>query len=150
MIKPLSLNKTPDLLAGLGFFGRMKSMRIIPKIYAQGPQNWPDGPDGCQYGGVATIQGVECLLANVLSVTITLIGVVGFIMMMVGAFRYLISGGNSKETETASKTLTYAVIGLVVALASFIILNLIAEFTGVQTILDFQIPGNSTSPSPIP
>ncbi len=118
-------------------------MKIIQEVYAQGstgPQPWADG---CQSGGVATIQGIECLIANVLSVAITLIGITGFVMMILGAFRYLVSGGNSKETETARKTLTYAVIGLVVALSSYVILNLIAEFTGVESILKFDIPDSS-------
>lgn len=124
---------------------------MINKVYAQtGPQPWTEGPGACAYEGVATIQGIECLLANVLSVAITLIGLAGFIMMIVGAFRYLISGGNSKETETARNTMTYAVIGLVVALASFIILNIIAEFTGIKTILEFSIPNSGPLPSPTP
>lgn len=121
---------------------------IVRQVFAQtsitGPQEWGEGPTGCQYQGVATIQGIECLIANVLSVAITLIGVTGFVMMIFGAFRYLISGGNSKETESAQKTLTYAVIGLVVALSSFIILNLIVQFTGVEQILNFSIGGNTT------
>ncbi len=90
---------------------------------------------------VATIQGLRCMIANILSVTITAIGLAGFIMLIVGAFRYLASGGNSKGAETAKSTITFAVIGLVVALSSYVILNLIADFTGVKTILDFKIPG---------
>lgn len=98
-------------------------------------------------GDVATIQGLECLIANVLSIAITGIGLVGFVMMLVGAFRYLISGSNTKETETARSTLTYSLIGLVVALSAFIILNLIASFTGVTSILNFQIQvENQASP----
>lgn len=89
---------------------------------------------------VATIQGLRCMIANVLSVAITAIGFAGFVMLIVGAFRYLASGGNSKGAETAKNTITFAVIGLVVALSSFVILNLIADFTGVKTILDFVIP----------
>lgn len=113
---------------------------IVKQVHAQGPQIWTKGSDACVYKGTATLQGIECLIANVLSVAVTLIGLVGLIMMIVGAFRYLISGGNSKETETARNTLTFAVVGLVLALASFVILNLIAQFTGVQQVLEFDIP----------
>ena len=102
-----------------------------------GPQEW--GGD-CIEGDVATIQGLRCMIANILSIAITTIGFAGFIMLIVGSFRYLASGGNSKGTETAKNTITFAVIGLVVALSSFVILNLIAEFTGVKTILVFVIP----------
>lgn len=108
------------------------------------PQVWNNV---CQSEGVATIQGVECLIANILSVAITLIGFAGFVMMIVAGFRYLVSGGNSKNTETARNTLTYAVIGLALALSSFIILNLIRAFTGVEQILFFQIPDPATSPN---
>lgn len=93
---------------------------------------------------VATIQGLQCLIANVLSVAITLIGLAGFVMILVGAFRYLLSGGNSKETEQARNTLTYSIIGLVLALSAFIILNLLANFTGVTSILNFRIPTSMT------
>ncbi len=96
----------------------------------------------------ATIQGLRCMIANVLSVAITGIGLAGFIMLIIGGFRYLTSGGNSKGAETAKNTITFAVIGLVVALSSFVILNLIAEFTGVKTILNFVIPEASTSITP--
>lgn len=101
------------------------------------PQTW-EGV--CVHDGVATVQGLRCLIANILSVAVTAIGFIGFIMIIVGAFRYLISGGNSKDTQKAKNTLTFAVIGLIVALSAFVILNLIAEFTGIKTILNFNIP----------
>ncbi len=92
---------------------------------------------------VPTIQGFQCLIGNVLSVALSGIGLIGFVMFIVGAFYYMLSGGNAKGTETARNTITYAVIGLVVALSAFIILNLIYYFTGVKSILSFQIPGSS-------
>ncbi len=103
---------------------------------AQGPQAWTGV---CVEGDVATIQGFQCLIANIFSVAITVIGLGGFVMMIVGSFYYLTSGGNTKGTDTAKKTLTSAVLGLVVALSAFIILNLIASFTGVSIIKQFRI-----------
>ena len=93
---------------------------------------------------VATIQGAQCLLANVLSSTLTLIGLSGFIMLIVASFRWMLSGGSSQEVEKAGKTMTFAIVGLIVALSSFIILNLLAEFTGVKSILNFVIPSSRT------
>jgi len=89
---------------------------------------------------VATIQGIQCLIANIFSVAITFIGLAGFVMIIIGAFNYLLSGGNSKDTEKAKNTLTFAIIGLVVSLSAFIILNLIAQFTGIDDLLEFTIP----------
>lgn len=93
---------------------------------------------------VATIQGLQCLLANVLSVFLTILGITGFIMLVVGSMRWLLSGGNSQNVDKAGKTMTFSVVGLVVALCSFIILRLVAQFTGVDTILDFTIPSSDT------
>jgi hypothetical protein len=93
---------------------------------------------------VATIQGLQCLLANVLSTFLTLVGIAAFVMLVVSAFRILVGGGNSTELDNSKKAITQAVIGLFVAISAFIILNLVAEFTGVKTILNFTIPDSTT------
>lgn len=95
---------------------------------------------GVDASDVATLQGLECLIANIFTVIITGIGLAGFVMFIVGSIRWLVSGGNSKGIDTAKGTMTYAVVGLVVALSAYIILNLIANFTGVQIITTFSIP----------
>lgn len=122
---------------------------ILPPVaQAQGPQVWDYGRlDYCAINGVATIQGLQCVLQNVFSVAITFIGLAAFVMLIVGSFGYLLSGGNSKGTEQARNTITFAVVGIVVALSAFIILNFVSIFTGVEEVTNFTIPesGNGTS-----
>lgn len=91
---------------------------------------------------VATLQGIQCLVANLLSTFLTLVGIAAFIMLIISSFRILFSGGNSQVMEKAKNSVTYAIIGLVVAVGAFVILNLIAEFTGVKTILEFRTSVN--------
>ena len=98
------------------------------------------GEAGTHASDVATIQGLQCMVANVLASFLTLIGIAAFIMLVVSAFRILFSGGNSQNVEKAQKSITFAVIGLIVAISAFAILNLVASFTGVDTILEFRIP----------
>ncbi len=98
-----------------------------------------DNPTDPAYS-VATIRGFQCLIGNILSVFITIIGLAGFVMLIYGSIKYMLSGGQAKGTESAKQTLTYAVIGLVVALSAFFIINIISAFTGVDTILNFSIP----------
>lgn len=95
-------------------------------------------------GDVATIQGFSCLIANLLSIAITGIGLLAFVMFVIASFRYLVAGGNSKNVELAKGTMTYAIVGIVVALSSFIILNLISNFTGIN-VTEFIIPQASTT-----
>ena len=46
-------------------------------------------------------------------------------MILWGAFSYTTSGGDEKKTETAKKTIYYAVIGLIVALLAVAIVSLV-------------------------
>ena len=98
---------------------------------------------------VATIQGLECLIANIFTVIITLIGLAAFVMLIVGAIRWMLKGGNSSELEKAKKTMTYAVFGIVITLSAFIVINLIAGFTGVETIKTFSIPTSESTAPPV-
>lgn len=103
-------------------------------------KSWEERNPRCvTQGDVATIQGLECIVANVLAVATTAIGLVAFVMVVVGAFSYLLSGGNSKGVEAGKQSITYAVIGIVVALLAYFVLNLISEFTGVRSILFFNL-----------
>lgn len=124
----------------IGFFLVLAPL-IVP-FQAQA-QSFGSAWGGVCVGGaeqdVATIQGFECLLANILTVFIALIGLAAFVMVLVGAFRYLLSGGNTKSTEQARSTITWAIIGIIVALSAFIILNLLSAFTGVK-LTEFFIP----------
>lgn len=88
---------------------------------------------------VATIRGIECLLTNVLATATTMIGLAAFVMLIIGAFLYLTSGGNTKGTEAAKQTITYAIIGIIVALMAFFVISFIAGFTGVGGILQFNL-----------
>lgn len=88
---------------------------------------------------VATLQGAECLVRNMLNIGVSLVGLAAFIMFIVGAFLYLTSGGNPKGTEAGQKTITFAVIGVVVSLTGFVVLNFLSSFTGVESIQNFTL-----------
>ncbi|PIY80330.1 MAG: hypothetical protein COY80_03620 [Candidatus Pacebacteria bacterium CG_4_10_14_0_8_um_filter_42_14] len=106
----------------------------------------------CVYGGVdgvATLQGLECLIANAFTVIISIIGLAAFVMFIVASFKWMLAGSNSKNVEDARKTITYAVVGIVVSLSAFIILNLISNFTGITSVTEFKIPRSEPTPTPV-
>ena len=92
---------------------------------------------------VATIQGLECLIANIFTVIITLIGLSAFVMFILGSITWLTAGSDTNNMEKAKKSFTYVVVGIIVALSAFIIINLIASFTGVNIIRNFSIPNSN-------
>lgn len=87
---------------------------------------------GCTEGDVATIKGLECAFGNFISVILALAGIILFVMLVVGGFRYLVSGGDPKAVEAAKATLTHAILGLVILVLAFLILVFIKQITGVD------------------
>lgn len=86
-----------------------------------------------------TLSGLNDIYTNVVQVVLILGGIVLFILLLSGGFKFITSGGDPKAVEGAKKTLTYAVGGLVLLAGSYLLLKLISDVTGVQSILNFSI-----------
>lgn len=69
------------------------------------------------------------IVEDVLNIMAFAIGAVSVVMIIIGGFRYVVSGGDSAGVEGAKNTILYAVIGLVVALlAKSIVVFVIGRF----------------------
>lgn len=79
---------------------------------------------------VATIGCIVPLFENLVKGVLALSGVALFVMLVIGGFNFLLSGGDPKKLEAARGTLTNAVIGLVVIVLSFLIIKTIEVATG--------------------
>lgn len=88
--------------------------------------------------GVATLSGFEGIFANIVTYVLGLGGIILFIMLIMGGFKFITAGGDPKAIEGAKKTLTYAIAGIVLIALSFLILRFISTFTGVD-VTQFQI-----------
>jgi len=89
-------------------------------------------------GDVATIQGFECLFANILKVVMGAAGLAFFAMLIIGGFKYITSGGDPKKIASASSTITLAFVSVLGVIVSWLILLLIQNFTGVN-VTQFKI-----------
>lgn len=87
---------------------------------------------------VAKLTDLEKVFGNVVGILLGLAGIALFITLVVGGFKYITAGGDPKGVESAQKTLTYAIGGLVLIAAGFLILRFISQFTGVD-ITQFRI-----------
>ena len=64
-------------------------------------------------------------IATIVNLLIFSIGMVAVIMLIIGGFRYVFSQGNEKAVTGAKDTILYAIIGLVIAILSFAIVNFV-------------------------
>jgi hypothetical protein len=81
---------------------------------------------------VATISCIETLFENAVWGIIALAGVGLFIMLIIGGYGFLFSGGDPKKLEKARGTLTNAIIGIVVIVTAYLIIRTIGVFTGIN------------------
>ena len=112
-------------------------MQIIFSVLAatQIPEECIDGdPNKC----APTLSGLDALFANVVSVAIALGGIVLFLLFISAGFKYITAGGDPKGIESAKKTLTYAIAGMILLAAAYLILVFISTFTGVD-VTNFSI-----------
>ncbi|HEX5395338.1 MAG TPA: pilin [Candidatus Saccharimonadales bacterium] len=63
----------------------------------------------------STNNGLDDTIKTIINVLSAIVGVAAIIMIIVGGFRYITSGGDTAQVASAKNTLLYAVIGLVVA-----------------------------------
>lgn len=72
---------------------------------------------------------VNTLLTEIINVFSVIVGIVAVIMIIVGGFRYITSGGSSDKVTSAKNTLLYAIIGLVIVALSQIVVKFVLNKT---------------------
>ncbi len=97
--------------------------------------------NNCAIDGAATIQCLVPLFEGIVRAVIGLGAVALFIMLLVGGYNFLFSGGDPKKLETARGTITQAIIGLAIMSIAYLIILTIQQFTGVN-VTTFSIPVN--------
>ena len=76
----------------------------------------------CSENGNETFVGVMKRIINIFSIVV---GAVSVIMIIIGGFRYIISGGDSSGVSGAKNTILYAVVGLIIVLFAQIIVRFV-------------------------
>jgi len=87
--------------------------------------------------GVATLSCIPIVFQNIVTWALIFAAVSAIFLIMFAGIKFLRSGGQEKLVEDARNTLTYAIIGLIIILLSFAIINTISAVTGVGCIKQF-------------
>lgn len=69
--------------------------------------------------------GPNSIWTRIINTIIFLIGSVAVIMIIIGGLRYVLSGGDSSAVNGAKNTILYAVVGLVITVMSYAIVNFV-------------------------
>lgn len=88
--------------------------------------------DSCYENGIATLRCVPLIFGNLINYGITFAGIVAVFFITISGIKLLSSGGDPIKVAQARKTLTFAIIGLVLVIMSYTMVRVIGRFTGVD------------------
>jgi ABC-type Fe3+ transport system permease subunit len=125
------------------------AVSILPMLALTGTASAACAPDTSSKGQVEqsiNISGGDCsgsgvtrIAAAAVEILSFVAGIAGIIMVILGGFKYITSGGESGKVANAKNTLMYALIGLIVAaLAQLMVHYVINTANGVD-----ECPGHS-------
>ncbi|MBI2598718.1 hypothetical protein HYW40_00650 [Candidatus Curtissbacteria bacterium] len=89
----------------------------------------------------AKIGDVVGVLQNIISLLAPAAAIAFFVMLLFGGYKFITSGGDPKAVGSARATLTYAIIGIILVVAAWLILQLIKTLTGAD-VTTVAIPTN--------
>jgi glucose uptake protein GlcU len=89
-------------------------------------------PKNCVSSGVDSAGGSAAktadpgaIVKSIVNVLLFIIGAVAVIMIIIGGIRYTVSQGDQSQVSSAKNTILYAVIGLLVAIFAYAIVNFV-------------------------
>ncbi len=115
-------------------------LATVATTVLQSQSVFAQGVSGGISGGASTakgnnqpdnLEGQEGIFKKVTDVLLFLAGAVAVIVLIIGGIRYVISSGDSGQVQSAKNTILYAVVGLVVVIMAYAIVNfVINQFQG--------------------
>jgi len=112
------------LVAGIGVFAAVPAGAI--NVFEQCTADNKD-TSVCKAQGSDDVNSLTQTIVGILSFVV---GVLSVIMIIVGGIRYTLSNGDSGRIKSAKDTVLYSVIGLVVSLLAYVIVNfVVGQFT---------------------
>jgi hypothetical protein len=87
--------------------------------------NVVENPADCNDIEQPTDLGV--VIKRIVNVALYVVGAVSVLMLVYGGFRYVVSGGDANAVATAKNTILYAIVGVVIAILSYAIVNFVVS-----------------------
>lgn len=83
-------------------------------------------------GGSGDVQGIA---ANIINVALSFLGIIAVVIVLIGGFKYMTSGGSEEKTTEARKLIVSGIIGLAIilsawAITSFVVSRLVGATQG--------------------
>lgn len=83
---------------------------------------------GAGYGNA----GLSEIIGNIIQIVLSLLGLVAVVLIIIGGFQWMTSGGNEEKIKSAKKLMGSALVGLVIVILAYAIAAfVIGKLSGV-------------------
>ena len=93
-------------------------------VYADAKDEVKKGADMTNSGGSAK-QDLPDVITTIINVMLFIAGALAVIMIIYGSIRFMTAHGNEKQVESARLIVTYSVIGLIIAILAYALVNFV-------------------------
>ena len=125
-----------EAVTGATAFATMLASRAMAVEEGNNIQNssLQKGVEAMHAEGMPTqLMGGDGTLSNIINTILYVAGVIAVAMLIIGGIRFMISRGDKDKVQKAKNTIVYAIIGLILVIFSYAIVNFIVSATGKLT-----------------
>lgn len=94
-------------------------------------------------GEFANLGSEQITIGSIVGALITIVlivaAVIFFFMLIIGGIKWILSGGDKAQTESARNQVTAAIVGLVIVFAAFAVGRLVQALFGIN-VFSFDVP----------
>ncbi len=110
----------------LGLTGAVSLAAVSISINSANALTLQEGAEAARCDGCPTnLFGNNGVFKQITNTILYVVGIISVVMLIIGGVKYLVSGGDAKKVTEAKNTVLYAIIGLIIALLSFAIVNFV-------------------------
>lgn len=121
------MNRLKLILAGLLVVPTV-ALAVAPAASAEGDFTLTNGVNSARGEGVSdNTASPESLVKQFVNIFLFAVGALSVIMLIWGGIRYTTSAGDSNKVQAAKNTVLYAIVGLVVAILAYAIVNMVID-----------------------
>jgi hypothetical protein len=80
----------------------------------------------------ATIANLDSVLASIINSVLGLVGIAFIVQLIISGYHYLGAGSNKEALVKAQNSFLFSFVGLIIALAAWVIINIAGTFLGIN------------------
>jgi hypothetical protein len=124
------MNKITNYLNKILLVGVVYAVETNVKFDIAPPADWN------QLANI-TVPGV---VAAVIKLILVVAAIIAFVFLVFGGIKWITSGGDKEGTQAAQKTITAALVGLLIVFAAWAIMTLLNTFFNIDILGNLTVP----------